>query len=218
VTISIVVADDEQLIRAGLRLLLAADPDLDVVAEAADGEQAVALCRRHDADVVVMDLGMPVLDGVAATARLVAGESDHPTKVLVLTSISDDDAVFRALRAGASGFLLKHAAPRDLVAAVKRVAGGDAWIDPAVAGAVIAELARFPSGDDAARQAVALLTPREREVLVLMADGLGNGEIQRRLFLSEGTVKTHVSRIVMKTGAGDRTSAVVLAYRAGLVR
>ncbi|GAA3621294.1 response regulator transcription factor [Microlunatus ginsengisoli] len=219
--ISVLVADDQALIRAGIVLLLNAQPDLAVVAEAGDGAAAVALAAEHRPDVVIMDVRMPVLDGVAATRTLCADRpsADGPgPRVLMLTTFDDDEAVYGALLAGASGYLLKHAVPHDLVAAVHRVADGDAWLDPAVAGKVITALARTPRVGEPSGDLIARLTAREREVLVLMADGSSNAEIAERLVVGEGTIKTHVSRVLMKTGSRDRVQAVALAYRSGLVR
>lgn len=220
-SISVLIADDQPMIRAGIALLLGAEPDIDVVGEASDGAEAVALARSRRPDVVLMDIQMPGTDGVAATRALTADDEpgadpDRLTKVLVLTTFDDDEAVYGALRSGASGFLLKHAAPGDLIVAVRRVASGEAWIDPAVARKVISALGD-PGPDLPQSDAIGRLTPREREVLVLMAHGLSNAEIRDRLVLSEATVKTHVARVVMKTGARDRTQAVVLAYQSGLV-
>jgi DNA-binding NarL/FixJ family response regulator len=220
-TISVVVADDQPMVRAGLVMLLSAEQDIEVVGEAADGAVAVELARSVRPDIVIMDLRMAGMDGVTATRALVDGEpepNDHLTKVLVLTTFDDDELVYGALRAGASGYVLKHAAPQDLIVAIRRVASGDAWIDPAVAGQVIAALATSHTHQHGQPELLQRLTPREREVLVLMAHGLSNTEIRARLVLSEATVKTHVARIIMKTGSRDRTSAVVLAYQSGLVK
>lgn len=220
-TITVVVADDQPLVRAGISMLLAAESDVRIAGEASDGREAVELATALQPDVVVMDVRMPVMDGVAATRKLTADDlssgPDRLTKVLVLTTFDDDDAVYGALRAGASGFVLKHAAPTDLIAAVRKVAAGEAWIDPAVARKVIAAVAGLGNVGHGASELVERLTPREREVLVLMAHGLSNAEIRDRLVLSEATVKTHVARVVMKTGSRDRTQAVVLAYQSGLV-
>ncbi len=220
-TVTVLVADDQALVRAGIVMLLQAQPELEVVAEASDGREAVELARAHTPDVVVMDVRMPLMDGVAATRALCAdrhvGTTEPLVKVLVLSTYHDDEAVYGALLAGATGYLLKHAAPRDLVAAVRVIAAGDAWIDPAVAGRVIKALADVPRIADRVPALVARLTPREREVLVLMAEGLSNAEIAARLGLGEGTVKTHVSRVLMKTATRDRAQAIVLAYRCGLV-
>jgi DNA-binding NarL/FixJ family response regulator len=218
-TISVVIAEDQPLVRAGISMLLSSEPGIEVVGQASDGREAITLASTLRPDVVVMDIQMPNMDGVSATRVLAndSSERDHLTKVLVLTTFNDDEAVYGALRAGASGFLLKHAAPTDLIAAVRKIATGDAWIDPAVAGRVIAALATVKDANRVAPERIERLTPREREVLVLMAHGLSNGEIRDRLVVSEATVKTHVARVVMKTGSRDRTQAVVLAYQSGLV-
>ncbi|MET1005607.1 MAG: response regulator transcription factor [Propionibacteriaceae bacterium] len=220
-TTTVLVAEDQALVRAGIVMLLRAAPDLDVVAEAVNGQEAVELTHRHTPDVVVMDVRMPVLDGVTATRVLCADRPSSSTaplvKVLVLTTFDDDADVYGALVAGATGYLLKHAAPRDLVSAVRAIAAGDAWIDPAVAGRVIRALAEVPRVADRVPELVARLTPREREVLVLMAAGLSNAEIAERLVVGVGTVKTHVSRALMKTATRDRAQAIALAYRCGLV-
>jgi DNA-binding NarL/FixJ family response regulator len=192
-----------------------------VVAEASNGQEAVDLVRQHSPDVVLMDVRMPVVDGVAATRRLCVDRDDMPgaplTKVLILTTFDDDEAVYGALLAGASGYLLKGAAPHDLIAAVRRVASGEAWLDPAVAGRVIKALANVPRVGQSVSELIARLTPRERDVLVLMAEGLANHEIAARLVVGEGTVKTHVSRVLMKTASRDRAQAIALAYHSGLV-
>lgn len=220
-TISVVVADDQPLVRAGIVMLLTAEPGIHVVGEACDGRQAIDLAHTLKPDIVVMDVRMPGTDGVAATRLLCsdpdAEHRDHLTKVLILTTFSDDEAVYGSLRAGASGFLLKHAAPHDLIAAIHKIAAGEAWIDPAVARKIIATLAQAPAPGSLSPQLVERLTPREREVLELMAHGLSNTEIKDRLVISDATVKTHVARIIMKTGSRDRTQAVVLAYQSGLV-
>jgi DNA-binding NarL/FixJ family response regulator len=215
----VVVADDQPLVRAGIAMLLRAEPGLEVLAEASDGHEAVDLARSLHPDVILMDARMPNMDGITAT-RLITAEHTDPnylTKVLILTTFNDDEVVYGALRAGASGFLLKHAAPRDLVTAVHTVAAGDSWIDPAVAGKVIAALATFPTPGHESSQLLERLTPREREVLSLLAHGLSPVDIKNRLVLSEATVKTHIARILIKTGSRDRTQAVVLAYQSGLV-
>jgi DNA-binding NarL/FixJ family response regulator len=217
-SIRVVVADDQPVVRAGLAMLLSAETDIDVVAEAANGQEAISQARRHRPDVVVMDVRMPVLDGVGATRILTADgpDDDWSPKVLILTTFSEDEAVYGALRAGASGFLLKHAAPHDLTAAIRHVAAGESWLDPSVAATVISALSMASSPGSAAG-VVTRLTAREREILALMAEGLNNQEIAARLVLSEATVRTHVSRVIMKTGSRDRTQAVVLAYQSGLV-
>ena len=218
-SVSIVVADDQPLVRAGITMLLGAEDDLEVVGEASDGREAVDLARSRKADVVIMDIRMPGMDGVSAT-RLITTDStdrDKLSKVLILTTFDDDDALYGALRAGASGFLLKQAVPRELIDAVRKVAAGGAWLDPAVAGKVISALAQLPRPEGLPSRILENLTPREREVLALVAHGLTNAEIKDRLYLSEATVKTHIARILIKTGSRDRAQAVVLAYRTGLV-
>ena len=219
-TYTVVLADDQPLVRAGIAMLLDAQPDIQVVGEAGDGQQAIDLARTHRPDVVVMDIRMPGMDGAAATRQLTEDRSadpDHLTKVLMLTTFDDADAVQDALRSGASGFLLKHAAPQDLPNAVREVASGRAWIDPAIGRTVIAALtATTPLAQ--ATELTARLTPREREVFTLVAQGLSNADICSQLFLSEATVKTHVARILMKTGARDRAQAVALAYTTGFLR
>jgi DNA-binding NarL/FixJ family response regulator len=223
---TVLVVDDQPLVRAGLVMLVQAEPDLVVVGEAADGDEAVRLARALQPDVVLMDVRMPGLDGVEATRAITADApdvggdeagADRTTKVLVLTTFDDDEAVYGTLTAGASGFLLKHAAPRDLPVAIRTVAAGDAWIDPRVAGRVIAALGAAARRPGRPSGVVARLTPREQEVLGLMATGLTTAEIRDRLVISEATVKTHVARILMKTGSHDRGQAIVLAYQSGLV-
>lgn len=219
-SISVVVADDQELIRAGIVMLLAAQPDITVLGEAADGNQVLALVAEHSPDVVLMDLRMPGIDGIEATRRLTADpvDPDRPTRVLVLSTFADDDSVYPALRAGAQGYLLKHAAPQDLPTAIRRVAAGDAWLDPSIAGGVIERLAQVPERALDATELHNVLTPRELEVLALIAQGLSNRQISEKLFVSEATVKTHVARVIMKTGCRDRAQVVALAYQSGLVR
>ncbi len=214
---SVLVADDQAMIRAGLRKILEAEADLTVVADVGDGGGAVAETRRLRPDVVLMDIRMPVLDGIEATRRIVAAQP--ATRVLVLTTFGLDTYVFEALRAGASGFMLKDAPPEELVAAVRIVASGDALLAPAVTRAVVEEFARQePSAPAGPPAAVAELTPREREVLDLMVAGLSNPEICARLVISEATAKTHVARILQKLDVRDRVQAVIYAYESGLVR
>ena len=218
-TVTVVLADDQPMVRAGVRMLLSVDPAIQVVGEASDGHEAIAAVERLRPDVIVMDLRMPGTDGAEATRRIVAEQEHSPdalTRVLVLTTFDEDADVYAALRAGASGFLLKHASADVLATAIRRVAEGESWLDPAVVGRVIRAL-RLPPGPDGAAVA-AVLTPREREVLTLVAEGLSNAELCDRLFLSEATVKTHVARVLMKTGSRDRAAAVALAYRSGFVR
>ena len=216
----IVVADDEPLTRGGVRMLLSGHHDIEVVAEAGSGAEAVKQVRSTGADLVVMDLKMPgELDGVAATRILTEDHDDGSvTSVLALTLFNDDASVYAALRGGASGFLLKDSAPAHLVDAVRTVLDGGSWIDPAVVGQVILALRSTPHVGMSTSDLIARLTPREREILVLIAQGASNSMIQERLVISEATVRTHVSRILMKTGCSDRAQAVVLAYRSRLVR
>ena len=213
---SVLIADDQALVRVGLRKILEAEPDTMVVGEAGDGEDAVAEARRLRPDVVLMDIRMPVLDGIEATRRIVR---DRPaTRVLMLTTFGLDTYVYDALRAGASGFMLKDAPPEEIAAAVQIVASGDALLAPAVTRAVIEEFTRLPArAQPAVPRAVGELTPREREVLDLLIRGLSNPEICRELVISEATAKTHVARILQKLGLRDRVQAVIYAYETGLV-
>ena len=212
----IVIADDQALVRVGLRKILEAEPDLDVVAEATDGEDAVAESRLHRPEVVLMDIRMPVLDGIEATRRIVAGQP--AARVLILTTFGLDTYVFDALRAGASGFMLKDAPPEELIAAVRLVARGEALLAPAVTRSVIEEFARRPvARSPEPSPALAELTTREREVLELLARGRSNPEICAELVISEATAKTHVARILQKLGLRDRVQAVIYAYENGVV-
>ncbi|MEA2291201.1 MAG: hypothetical protein QOF17_221 [Solirubrobacteraceae bacterium] len=213
--IRILIADDQAMVRGGLRMILDAEPDMEVVGEADDGERAVAEAERLGPDVVLMDVEMPVLDGVAATRRLQA-TPDGP-RVLVVTTFDVDEYVFEALRAGASGFLLKNAPPDDLVRAVRVVAAGDALLAPSVTRRLLGDFGRRAARPTADPPGLDELTEREHEVLLLLARGLSNAEIAARLVVSGGTVKTHVARILMKLGLRDRVQAVVLAYESGLV-
>ena len=217
--IRIVVADDHEVVRAGFAALLATQPDFTVLGTASDGAQAVLACRELGPDVVLMDVRMPVMDGIEATRRLAADPAPVP-RVLILTTFDLDEYVFDALRAGASGFLLKDATAERLFEAVRVVAGGEALLAPAITRRLISEFARIrpPAGPAAAvPAALAALTPRETEVLRLVAEGLSNPEIAARLVVTEETVKTHVSRVLAKLGLRDRTQAVVAAYESGLV-
>jgi DNA-binding NarL/FixJ family response regulator len=220
--ISVVVADDHEVVRAGFAALLDTQPDFTVLGTAADGAEAVAVCLSLRPDVVLMDIRMPGTDGIEATQRLTAGED--PPKVLILTTFDLDEYVFDALRAGASGFLLKDVTAERLFEAVRVVAAGEALLAPAVTRRLISEFARLRPqvvagipGAAARPGALAALTPRETEVLRLVAEGLSNTEIAGRLVVTEETVKTHVSRILSKLGLRDRTQAVVVAYESGLV-
>ena len=212
----VVVADDQHLVRTGFRMILETENDMAVVGEAANGVEAIEQCRRTGPDVVLMDVRMPVMDGIEATRRLAGPEVAHPTRLLILTTFDLDDYVYAALRNGASGFVLKDTPPEDLVRAVRLVAAGEALLAPSVTRRLIDELAQMnpPPKPPATLN---LLTEREREVLTLMARGLSNGEIAEELVLGETTVKTHVGRVLTKLGLRDRVQAVVLAYESGLV-
>jgi DNA-binding NarL/FixJ family response regulator len=217
--IKVLVVDDQGLVRAGFRMILEAQPDIEVVGEAADGLDAVAAARRLRPDVVLMDIRMPRLDGLEATRRLAGPGVADPVRVLMLTTFDLDEYVFEALRAGASGFLLKDLPREDLVAAVRVVAAGDALLAPQVTRRLIEEFARRPppsGGRDPA--ALAALTARERETLELLARGLTNAELAEALYVSEHTVKTHVGNVLAKLGLRDRIHAVILAYEIGLVQ
>jgi DNA-binding NarL/FixJ family response regulator len=214
--ISVLIADDQELVRTGLRMILAAQEDIEVVGEAEDGEQAVRAAQRLRPDVVVMDVRMPRMDGLQATRRIVA-ESRRPPRVLVLTTFDLDEYVYEALRAGASGFLLKGAPTAQMVDAVRIVAGGDAMISPSVTKRLIDEFAKRPSAGGTPPRELEELTAREREVLELIGRGRSNPEIAETLVLSAATVKTHVARILMKLGVRDRVQAVILLYESGVI-
>jgi DNA-binding NarL/FixJ family response regulator len=214
--IKVLIADDQAMVREGFGALLAAQPDVLVVGDAANGEAAVAAARRLDPDVVLMDVRMPVLDGLEATRRLLDGRTDGP-RVLILTTFDLDDYVYEALRAGASGFLLKDAPAADLVHAVRVVASGEALLAPSVTRRLIAEFAARPHADRPRPTALHALTTRETEVLRLIARGRSNQEIAADLVVAEQTVKTHIGRILAKLGLRDRAQAVVFAYESGLV-
>ena len=211
----ILIADDQALVRAGFRKLLETDPEIEVVGEAADGREAVDLAHRLRPSLVLMDIRMPRLDGIEATRHLSA--DGDGIRVLILTTFGLDDYVYEALRAGASGFMLKDAPPEELLAAVAVVARGDALIAPAVTRSVIEEFVRRSPAPPPSTPALADLTEREHEVLLLLALGLSNAEIADRLVVSSGTVKTHVAHLLSKLGLRDRVQAVILAYESGLV-
>jgi DNA-binding NarL/FixJ family response regulator len=213
--VSVLLADDQELVRAGFRLILDDEEDIRGGAEAADGQQALELARLHRPDVVLMDIEMPVLDGIEATRRLNAVAD--PPKVVILTTFERDDYIASALRAGASGFLVKSAAPANLIAGIRTVADGDAILSPSVTRRVIEQFAGHRTVEPSS-ELYARLTEREREVLVLVAHGLNNKEIADRFVVSEGTVKTHVSRTLAKLGVRDRVQAVIFAYDHGLIR
>jgi DNA-binding NarL/FixJ family response regulator len=218
--ISVLLADDQALVRAGFRALLNAEPDIEVVAEASDGIEAVRLAQQTRPDVVLMDIRMPGVDGLEATRRIAADPALAGTKVVILTTFELDEYVFEALRTGASGFLVKDTEPVELLRGIRAVAAGDALLSPSVTRRVIGE---FATSGARGRQAAApheleQLTDREREVMVLVAEGLSNDEIAARLVISPATAKTHVSRTMVKLGARDRAQLVVYAYEAGLIR
>jgi len=219
--IRVVVVDDQPLVRAGIVMLVNAEDDITVIAEAADGAEALTQIRAHRPDVVLMDVRMPGTDGVAATRAVVdeglTAHSGQPIGVIILTTYHIDEAVYAALRAGASGFLLKDAAPAEIVNAVRSVVAGEAWLDPAVARRLIDEFAARPEPHTPTPAEMAQLTPREREVLSLMARGLSNADVAVELFISEATVKTHLARVMMKLGVREKAQAVAAAYQTGLV-
>jgi DNA-binding NarL/FixJ family response regulator len=214
--IGVLLADDQLLVRAGFRALLDAQDDIEVVGEAGDGEEAVRKALELSPDVVLMDIRMPKLDGLAATRQIAADDSLAGTRVVILTTFGLDEYIFEAIRSGASGFLVKDTEPDELIQAVRVVAGGDALLSPAVTRSLIEEFAARtqeprPSAD------LERLTDREREVMALAAEGLSNDEIAKRLYVSPATAKTHVSRAMVKLGARDRAQLVVMAYESGLV-
>jgi DNA-binding NarL/FixJ family response regulator len=216
VTIRVLVVDDEELVRTGLRMILEVEPDLEVVGTAADGAEAVTAVAEHAPDVVLMDIRMPRVDGLEAVRRLLRSDPPATCKVVILTTFDLDEHVYEALSAGASGFLLKDAPAGQLVHAIRVVAAGDALLDPSVTRRLIANFSRPPAAPD--RDRLGDLTPREAQVLTLLAEGLSNAEIAQRLYVGESTVKTHVARILTKLSVRDRVQAVVAAYRGGLVR
>lgn len=217
-TVTVMIVDDQAMVRAGISLLLAGEEDLELVGEAGSGSEAVSEALRVKPDVVLMDVRMPGMDGVSATRRLVrenGSEADRLVRVLIMTTFDDEDVVVEALQAGASGYLLKHASPTEIADAVRRVSQGDTWLDATAASRLVDRLR--PRVHDRTDVTDAL-SAREQEVLRLVAAGLSNREIRDLLVLSEATVKTHVSRILLKTGSRDRAAAVALAYRSGFVR
>lgn len=219
-SIRVLIADDQAMVRTGFRLILESEPGIVVVGEAEEGEQAVAAVRATRPDVVLMDVQMPVLDGIAATRCILDPAGDVVPRVLILTTFERDEYIFAALRAGASGFLLKNAPPEALIDAVRVVAAGDALLAPSVTRRIIAEFARgpAPAADPPKARRLGLLTDRETEIVRLLARGLANAEIAAALFVGEATVKTHVSNVLTKLDLHDRVQAVVFAYESGLVR
>jgi len=212
-TIRVLVADDQSMVRAGFRMLLASEPGIEVVAEASTGLEAVEKAARFDPNVVLMDIRMPEADGIQATRRILA--TDPAAQILILTTFDLDEYLYEALRAGASGFVLKDDPPEQLIAAIRTVAAGDALLSPAVTRRVIRRFSRIPNPEPP--DGLDELTAREREILRLVVDGLSNAEIGQALFIGETTVKTHVTHILQKLGVRDRMQLVVLAYRSGLV-
>ncbi len=212
----VLIADDDDLMRAGLAELLSGDPSIDIAGEASTGREAIERSRRLQPDVVLMDVRMPDLDGIAATSEL--ARAAPRVRVLILTTFEQDDYVFGALRAGASGFLVKRTRPEELIAAVHTIAAGDSLLSPSVTRRVVDRMGQQPAPDLADQASLNELTPRERETLELIARGLSNPEIATALVVEESTVRTHVKRILMKLGLRDRVQAVVLAYDSGLVQ
>jgi DNA-binding NarL/FixJ family response regulator len=215
-TIGVLLADDQSMVRGGFRMILESEPGIEVVGEADDGRRALEQARALRPDVVVMDIQMPVLNGIEAT-RAIVGEVAPPPRVLVVTTFDVDDYVYDALRAGASGFLLKNAPPEELIRAIHVLAAGESLLSPSVTRRVIEEFARRPERTRPRPASLDELTEREAEVFQLVARGLSNAEIADELVVSNGTVKTHVARILMKLGLRDRVQAVVLAYESGLI-
>lgn len=218
-TIRVIIADDQEPVRDGMSMLLSAEPDITVVGQATDGAEAVALTAHLNPDVVVMDIRMPGMNGIEATRLITTDRQDSAvvTTVLVLTTFDQEELLYGALRAGASGYLLKHAAPAGLAEAVRTAADGGSWIDPSIAGKVIDTLRSIAPIDPAGRPSLELLSKRELEVLRLMRDAPTNLQLAEMLCVSESTVKTHISRLLMKTGSHDRAQLVAVAYRSGLV-
>jgi DNA-binding NarL/FixJ family response regulator len=220
VPIRVLLVDDQPLVRAGLAMLLSARDDIEVVGEVGDGEEAVDAAARLRPDVVLMDVRMPGMSGLEAT-RLIArndpSDGDSIARIIMLTNYHVDDEVYAALRAGASGFVLKDAVPDELISAIRAVADGEAWLDPAVTHRLLADFAARPESGVPPPVTMSQLTPREREVLILVAHGMTNTEIARHLLIGEATVKTHFARVIMKLGLRDRAQAVSVAFKSGLV-
>ncbi len=217
-SVRVLIVDDQALVRTGFRMILEAEEDIEVVGEAGDGIEAITEARRLEPDVVLMDVRMPELDGIEATRRLLANGGAGETKVVMLTTFDMDEYVFDALRAGASGFLMKDVPPERLIDGIRAVANGDALLAPSITRRLIEEFVRSGPASSSPPPALGELTARELEVLQLIARGLSNAEIAKELFVSETTVKTHVAHVLMKLGLRDRVQAVVLAYEAGVVQ
>jgi DNA-binding NarL/FixJ family response regulator len=215
-TVRVVIADDQSMVRAGFRSLLDSEPDIEVVGEAGDGAQAVEAVRRFGPDVALVDIRMPIMDGLEATKRIV--ESGSATRIIILTTFDLDEYVYKGLHAGASGFLLKEAPPEQLIAAIHVVAEGEAVLAPAVTRRVVEAFNQLPARQDELHDALETLTAREREVLTLLARGYSNAELAEHLVVSEATAKTHVRHVLGKLGLRDRVHAVVFAYESALVR
>ena len=216
-SIGILIADDEELVRTGFRMILETEDDFEVLGEASSGAEAVEMARSLQPQVVLMDIRMPGMDGLEATRRIVEAEETPSTRVLILTTFDQDEFVYQALRAGASGFLLKRTPAATLVEGIRVIADGDALLAPSVTRRLIDQFTGAPEPGKPEGTALQLLSPREREVLTLVATGLSNSECAEQLFMSEGTVKTHVKRIYTKLDLRDRTQAVIFAYEAGMV-
>jgi DNA-binding NarL/FixJ family response regulator len=216
-TIGVVVADDQALVRGAFRVLVDSATDLAVLGEASDGAEAVAVVEATRPDVVLMDVRMPVMDGIEATRRILRGPPDRPPRILILTTFDLDEYVYAALRAGASGFMLKDTPPAELLAAIRVIAAGDALLAPSVTRRLIADFASREVRPDSSTGAIDTLTDREREVFALVAKGRSNHELAEELHMSAATAKTHVSRVLMKLGARDRAQLVVIAYETGFI-
>jgi len=217
-SIRVLLADDQAMVRAGFRMILESEPDIEVVGEAEDGAKAVSQVRALRPDVVLMDVQMPNMDGLEATRQIAALDLPDPVRVLILTTFERDEYIFEALRSGASGFMLKNAAPEELIEAVRIVAGGNSLLAPSVTRRVIEEFAKGPAPAAVDTRRLQVLTEREAEVLALLARGKSNAEIANELYVGEATVKTHISNMLTKLNLRDRVQAVVFAYESGLIR
>lgn len=213
--------DDQPLARAGMKMLVQTEKDIDIISEASDGEEALIHARAERPDVILMDVRMPGTDGVAATRAIIneglTSQHGEPIRILILTTYDVDEHVYAALQAGASGFLIKDSAPIEIVAAIRAVAAGEAWLSPTITRRLIDEIATRPKSPTIASEKMSQLTPRERDVLILLAQGLSNRDVAKRLNISEATAKTHLTHIMTKLGVRDKTQAVIAAYQTGLV-